>query len=213
MTIKVAVIDDHELFREGVITMLRRDAGIVVVGEGASAEDAIRLARDCAPDVMLIDVAMPGGGLEAARQIGECAPDARVLMLTVSEAATDVVSAFQFGVAGYILKGIRKSELVAAVHSAYRDEPVISPALAGKIIGSLTTSGAAAAPAPPSIDGLTPRETEMLTLVSKGLTNRQVGEKLGLSERTVKNGMTRIMHKLKVANRVEATLYMRSRAG
>ena len=208
MTIKVAVVDDHELFREGVITMLSRDAGIEVIGEGATAQDALQIAAENSPDVMLLDLTMPGGGIEATRLLAERHPNTKVLILTVSEAATDVVTLFKLGVAGYILKGIRKSELVNAVHSAHRGEAVISPALAARIMTTLATKPPTE-PSTPDLDTLSSRESEVLRLVAQGQTNRQIAEKFGLSERAIKAYMTSIMKKLKVSNRVEATLRLR----
>jgi two-component system nitrate/nitrite response regulator NarL len=208
--IKVAVIDDHELFREGVISMLSRDSGIDVVGEGGSAEDAIRIASTAGPDVMLLDVAMPGGGIEAARTLSRSCPNLKLIMLTVSETADDVIAAFENGVVGYVLKGIRRAELIDAVQSAHQGDFVVAPSLAGRILGKLNSVRTAK---PHGTDDalnlLTPRENMVLTLVAQGLSNKQVARQLGLTERTIKNNMTSIMQKLQVSNRVEATLRLR----
>ena len=207
--INVAVIDDHELFREGVISMLRRDASIRVVGEGGSADDAVRIASTVEPDVMLLDVTMPGGGIEAARLLSRGFPNVKLVMLTVSETAGDVISAFEHGVVGYVLKGIRRSELVQAVQSAHQGEFVVAPSLAGRILGRLSPARDAEPPGDDALNSLTPRENMVLTLVAQGLSNKQVANQLGLTERTIKNNMTSIMQKLQVSNRVEATLRLR----
>ena len=210
--INVAVIDDHELFREGVIAMLRRDPLIKVVGEGASREAALHIAAETKPDVMLIDVGIPGGGIDTARQLSRSFPDIKLVMLTVSETASDVVSAFEAGVIGYILKGIRKSELVSTVHAAYRGETVIAPSLAGRILRRLNSPQAGDPQAGSALNSLTPREAEVLELVAEGLSNKHVAIKLGLTERTIKNNMTTIMQKLKVGNRFEAMLRLHPRS-
>lgn len=194
--INVAVIDDHELFREGVISMLRRDSSIRVVGEGGSADDAVRIASTAEPDVMLLDVTMPGGGIEAARLLSRGFPNVKLVMLTVSETAGDVISAFEHGVVGYVLKGIRRSELVEAVQSAHQGEFVVAPSLAGRILGRLNPTRDTAHSGDEALNSLTPRENMVLTLVAQGLSNKQVAHQLGLTERTIKNNMTSIMHKL-----------------
>ncbi len=207
--IKVAVVDDHELFREGVISMLRRDPSISVVGEGGSADDAILIASTAVPDVMLLDVTMPGSGIEAARLLSRGFPEVKLVMLTVSETASDVISAFENGVVEYVLKGIRRTELVRAVQAAHQGEFVVAPSLAGRILGRLTPARGVETTAHDALNSLTPRENMVLTLVAQGLSNKQVANQLGLTERTIKNNMTSIMQKLQVSNRVEATLRLR----
>lgn len=209
--IKVVVIDDHELFREGVISMLGRDPSIQVVGEGGSLDDALRLANEARPDIALLDVMMPGGGLATAKRLSETNPSIRLMMLTVSETADDVVAAFQYGVLGYVLKGIRRSELVEAIHAVNKGEIVLAPNLAGRILGRLGARAEQEESADDALSSLTKREHSVLTLVAEGLSNRQVAVKLGLTERTVKNYMTSIMTKLEVSNRVEAGLKLKPR--
>lgn len=207
--IRVAVIDDHELFREGVISMLGRDPQIKVVGEGGSLEDALRIAAETTPDIMLLDVMMPGGGIETARQLSQSHPSIRLVMLTVSETADDVVSAFQYGVLGYVLKGIRRSELVETLRTVHCGEIVLSPTLAGRILGRLNSPSDAEPAGDTGLSSLTKREITVLALVADGHSNRQVARQLGLTERTIKNYMTSIMDKLKVKNRVEAGLRLK----
>lgn len=213
--IRLAVVDDHAVFREGVISVLSREQGIEVVGEGACADDAVRIA-DTLPDIILLDVEMPGGGINAVERISRSYPLVRLLMLTVSENGTDVIRSFEAGASGYVLKGIMKSDLVNAVYSVHRGEAVISPNLAARILGrfgrptgvagaSMADDAQNNAEMPPH-DQLTQREEEVLILVSEGMTNKEVAERLKLSDRTIKNYMSSVMLKLQVRNRVEAVL-------
>jgi two-component system nitrate/nitrite response regulator NarL len=208
-TIKVAIIDDHPLFREGVIAIVRRHDEFKVVGEGKSANDAIEVAKTTRPDVMLLDMVIPGGGLTALRAIRRCCSSVRVIMLTASEASNDILTAFEEGAVGYLLKGIHKSELVTAIKTARDGSIVLDPKLAVYALSQLGMAARTTDPRPDAFRQLTERETEVLVWVSRGCSNKDIGTTLGLTERTVKNYMSRIMTKLQVRNRVEAALIFR----
>jgi DNA-binding NarL/FixJ family response regulator len=237
--LRVVVVDDHPLFRQGVALTLGAAAGVEVVGEGASADDAIRLAGELRPDVALVDVTMPGRGLAAARRITSSCPETKVIMLTVSEAEDDVTEALKGGARGYILKGVSAAELVEIVRAVARGEGYISPALAASMLAQLTCgrgepataepaaravpdsgSGAQTGAAPPAASGepprrpdllqeLTERERQILERVAGGDSNKEVARDLHLAEKTVKHYMTSILQKLQARNRVEAALMAR----
>src|SRR3712207_334018 len=152
----VAVVDDHPLFREGVAATLRAQPGINVVGEGASAAEAVLLAADKLPDVMLLDVSMPGGGLNAARQITAAHPVVKVVMLTVSEEEEDVTAALRAGARAYVLKGVAARELVGILHSVAAGEVYVTPSLAASLLAELGGPPPGRRPAGP-LDELTER--------------------------------------------------------
>jgi DNA-binding NarL/FixJ family response regulator len=199
--ISVVVIDDHSLFRAGVIQTLELDPGIEVVGEGGTGEKAIELAERLRPDIILLDISMPGNGIEAAGKIA-ARPDApRVIMLTVSEDDDSVIAALEAGAVGYILKGIESLQLITAVKSVAAGDSFVSPNLTVRLL-----SGVRNKLTPGMLDRLSDQEKRILRLVAQGLSNREVGEKIGVLEKTIKFHMTRIMAKLDVRNRVEASL-------
>jgi len=198
--IRVGVADDHPLFRAGVVMTLRDEADIAVIGEASDAESALELARGELPDVMILDIAMPGGGLVAARQIAAACPATRIIMLTVSEDEDDLLAAVKAGASGYVLKGAGSGELLGIIRSVHGGEVYVAPALAWGMLRELQT------PRTSPFDELTEREREVLELVAEGLSNQEVGERLGLAEKTIKHYMTNILGKLQVRSRVEAAL-------
>jgi two-component system, NarL family, nitrate/nitrite response regulator NarL len=206
--IRVAVIDDHPLFREGVAYTLRSAADIEVVGEGATAQDAIRIGKSHVPDIMLLDVSMPGGGIEAAREIRRCCTTMKTVMLTVSESEHDVAAALRSGVNGYVLKGSSGSELLHIVRAVQNCEFYITPALAGRLL-TQTKQSVIDARSPSGVGTLTHRENEVLQLLSRGLMNKEIAQCLKITEKSVKYYMTELMQKLNVRNRVEAVLIAR----
>ena len=199
-SIRVAVADDHPLFRAGVVTSLQGEEGIDIVGDASDAAAALELARRELPDVMLLDIAMPGGGHDAARWIAAACPATRIVMLTVSEDEDDLLEAMKAGASGYVLKGAGASDLAAAIRSVHAGEVYVAPALAWGMLRELRT------PRSSPYDALTDREREVLELVAEGLSNQEVGERLGLAEKTIKHYMTNILGKLQVRSRVEAAL-------
>jgi two-component system nitrate/nitrite response regulator NarL len=208
--IRVAVIDDHPLFREGVVHTLRSASDMEVVGEGATAQDAIRMATSQMPDIMLLDVSMPGGGIEAAREIRRNFAAVKTVMLTVSENEHDVAAAMRIGVNGYILKGSSGPELLQILRAVQNGESYITPALGARLLAQ-SKQPVIETYRHPDVAALTHRENQVLQLLSQGLKNKEIACDLKLTEKTVKHYMTELMQKLKVRNRVEAVLIARKR--
>jgi two-component system, NarL family, nitrate/nitrite response regulator NarL len=201
-SIRILIADDHPLFREGVVHTLSAEADFVVIGQAASGEEALTLARELLPDVVLLDVTMPGwGGLVTAEKIARACPAARIVMLTVSEDEDDLLAAFKAGARGYALKGVSARELARVIRAVAGGDVYVSPALAAGMLVELTRERP-----PDPLDDLTEREHEVLFLVGQGLTNRKIGEHLHLAEKTIKHYMTNILQKLQVRSRVEAAL-------
>lgn len=198
--IRVAVADDHPMFRAGVVGSLREAGDIEIVGEASDAASALALARAELPDVIILDIAMPGSGLSAAREIAAACPATRIVMLTVSEDEDDLLAAVKAGASGYVLKGAGASELVSVIRSVNAGEVYVAPALAWGMLRELQT------PRTSPYDELTEREREVLELVAEGLSNQEIGHQLGLAEKTIKHYMTNILGKLQVRSRVEAAL-------
>ena len=204
--IQVAVVDDHPLFREGVANTLSASPNIEVVGQGETAEDAIRLAGDLLPDILLLDISMKGGGINAAREISAAYPVVKLVMLTVSEREEDVAASLKAGVRGYILKGVTARDLVTAVQSIHKGESYVTPTLAANLLLEWREGqGGMDFPITP-FDELTERERQILELLATGCSNKEIARDLDLSEKTVKHYMTNILQKLQVRNRVEAAL-------
>ena len=200
--IRIVVVDDHPLFRDGVVHTLRGAAGLEVVGEAQSADEAVRLAREHLPDIVLLDLNIPGGGLAAARAIAAACPVTKIIVLTVSENEDDLVAALKAGARAYVLKGIAGKELVNRVRAAHAGEVYVAPTLAASLLVEMTRAPRAENP----LDELTEREREILELVASGATNREVGLRLYLAEKTIKHYMSNILQKLHVRSRVEAAL-------
>lgn len=202
--VRVVVVDDHPLFRAGVTQSLGLDPAIEVVDEGGSGAEAIELAQRHAPDVVLLDISMPGNGIDAAAAISGISDPPRILMLTVSGDGQDIMRAVDAGAAGYVLKGAGATDLIAAVKSVAAGESFLSPNLSLNLLATLRGGGAKR-----TLAALSPREQRILRLVAQGLSNREVGERLEVQEKTVKYHMTNILKKLKARNRVEAAMLVR----
>jgi DNA-binding NarL/FixJ family response regulator len=202
--IRIGIADDHPMLREGVANTLRKRADLQVVEQGANADDARDIAQRVRPDVMLMDVNMPGDVFAAVRFISTRLSNVKVMMLTVSESEDDAYMALEAGARGYVLKGVSGPDLVLAIRSVARGEMYITPEFAKKLLSNFKTREAEAH----KID-LTHREEQVIREVSKGLTNREVASKLLISEKTVKHHMTCVMQKLHARNRVEAVSALR----
>ena len=202
--IRVIVVDDHALFRIGVIQTLESDKTIRVVGEGSSGAEAVELATLHTPDIALLDILMPGSGIHAAECMMKLPNPAKIVMLTGSEKQDDILGAIEAGVAGYLLKGISAIDLVSAVKIIAAGGSFMSPDLASRMVTRLIKPSVADA-----LSSLSRQEERTLRLVASGLSNRQIGETLGIGEKSVKSTMTRAMAKLGVRNRVEATIVTR----
>jgi DNA-binding NarL/FixJ family response regulator len=199
---RVLLADDHALFREGLRSLLRtRD--IEVIGEASDGSEAVALARELAPDVILMDLTMPGmGGLEATRLIKAELPDIRVVILTVSEADEDLFEAIRSGAHGYLVKSTSSAEFFDLFEALERGEAPLSRGLAGKIVRYLAAGGGTGQAA-----GLTPREDEVLRLVAEGKTNADIAADLSISEATVKFHMSNILAKLHLENRAQVVAF------
>ena len=200
--INILVVDDHPLFRQGVVSSLEMDPGFKVVAQTDSGEQALALARQLLPDVVLLDINMPGwSGIATAEKIAMACPATVIVMLTGSEDKDKLLAALKAGARAYILKGVSAKELAGVVRSAVAGEVYVSPSIAAEMLVSLTQGKA-----PDPLQELTDREREILALIGTGLTNREIGERIFLSEKTIKHYVTNILQKLQVRSRVEAAL-------
>ncbi|UXN58877.1 response regulator [Phyllobacterium zundukense] len=206
--LRIAVIDDHPLFREGVRRSLSEINGFQIVGEGCTKEDAIRIARDHSPDVILLDISMPGGGLDAVSPILDHFPEQKIIMLTVSERSDDVTKALNSGAKAYVLKGVGSRALAEIIRAVASGEGYVSPALSARMLSDLSSISNAPNRTDP-ISELSSREYEVLDLAASGLSNKRIALKLDIHEKTVKHHMGRIFAKLNVTNRTEAAMALR----
>jgi len=206
MSIRLVIVDDHQLFREGVAQVLAHEPDLSVIGQGATAEDAPTLARTLSPDLMLLDIDLPGGGMDVIGPVRAASPATRIAMLTASTDEEQVLDALKAGAQGYILKGVSARELVAIIRAIHRGERYVPPALAAAMLTGVGGQNTIAK-APP--DALTEREQQILDLVAQGASNKEIGQQLHLTEKTVKYYMTNILQKLGVRNRVEAAMLSR----
>ena len=203
LTVRVAVIDDHPLFRAGTVQALAKTDGLEVVGEGATAADALKIARELSPDVILLDLRLPGGGVEAIINIARDCPNVRILVLTASENEQDVTATLQAGARGYILKGSCGGEVAKTVQAIAQGNSYVAPSLAAQL---LIKGPQIKAVVKKTARDLTCREEEIFGCVSRGMSNKEIARSLNCTERTIKHHMTNIMQKLNVRNRVEAAL-------
>jgi two-component system nitrate/nitrite response regulator NarL len=207
--IQVVIVDDHPLFRDGLMQTLKAEPDIEVVGQAASAAEAVSVVGDLVPDVVLLDITIPGSGLRAAGQIAAASPISKIIMLTASEAEEDVLAALKAGARGYILKGVSGPDLVAIVRGVQAGEAYVTPTLAASLLSEINARPEHR-PATRPLDDLTERERQILEKVAGGLSNKEIAQQLFLSEKTIKHYMTNILQKLHVRNRVEAALLAQS---
>jgi two-component system nitrate/nitrite response regulator NarL len=211
--IGLLVVDDHSLFRRGLIALLAQHPGVTVLGEAADAGQAQRRAAALQPDVILLDNHLPGVcGADALPGLREAAPSARVLMLTVSEDGDVLSRALQGGAHGYVLKTIDSDDLFTAIERCARGETVVSPELTGKLVDALrggsgkVEAAAEAAPADP-LAALSPREREITARICHGASNKEIARALNIAETTVKVHVQHVLRKLDVSTRVQAAVY------
>lgn len=224
--IRVLLVDDHTLFRSGIRSLLQSYPCFDVVGEAGDGREGIRLAGQLKPDVVLLDNNMPGlSGREAARLLLEEVPDTRVLMLTVSEDSDDLIETLRAGACGYLLKNIQAETLVSAIKTAAQGESVVSPQMMGKLLNGVraeagrsvpeptrstplrTTGEPRSAPEGGELDRLSPREREILQLIARGQSNKEIARALDLAESTVKIHVQNMLRKLNLSSRVQAAVY------
>jgi DNA-binding NarL/FixJ family response regulator len=202
--IRVAIVDDHPLFREGISRVLAGAPDIAVVAEGGSAQEAAAIADNKKPDVIVLDIGIPGNGIAALEAIVATHPEVRVLMLSVSDSKADVFEAFRLGAIGYLEKGLRASELVDAVRRVAQGQQYLSSGLGAKLVSQPILADGSLRESRPV--NLTVREAQILGLVKLGLSNKAVGARLGLSDKTVKHYMTNLFQKLGVRSRLAAAI-------
>lgn len=209
--IQIVVIDDHPLFREGVVNKLKAERDFEIVGEGETAAEAIRLVAELVPDLLLLDISIPGGGLNAAQTIAAQSPVTKVVMLTASEEEEDLFTALKTGAKAYVLKGVTPRELIRILRAVHDGEAYVTPTLAASLISEMVGMPTGSRRSSNPLDVLTEREREILNLLASGQSNKEIGQKLFLSEKTIKHHMTNILQKLQVRNRVEAALLAQKR--
>lgn len=199
--IRIVVADDHPLFLDGVVNSIIADGDMVVVGQASDAVAAVELTCRHLPDIGLLDLDLPGGGLSAVQAIAERCPATKTVVLTVSEDEDDVTAAMRSGASGYILKGVSARELRDILRSVHAGEVYVTPSLAGRLVREMSKPREAG-----PLDELSARELEVLELVASGLSNQEIGRQLSLAEKTIKHYMTNILTKLQVRSRIEAAL-------
>ncbi len=204
--ITIAIVDDHPIYRQGLVNTLEAEADFKVIGEGRCASDAVKIATELTPNLLLLDISMPGGGIEAAEKIAEVSPSIDIIMLTVSEAEEHVSKSMRLGCSGYILKGISGPDLVRTLLDIHLGSSYVSPGLAAQLLSVKHRDGSGSSKTKTSLRELSHREEQILKLVALGWSNKEVANQLDLSEKTIKHYMTGIMQKLDVRNRVEAAL-------
>ena len=197
--IRILVVDDHPVVRSGLVALLAVETDLLVVGEAADGLEALACVQSLAPDVVLMDLRMPGmDGADATARIVNDYPGTRVLVLTTFDTDDDILRAVEAGASGYLLKDTPREELVAAIRAASRGETVLAPPVAARLMGRMRGTG------PGGADPLTPREVEVLAAVGRGLSNGEIGRELFIGEATVKTHLLRVFQKLAVDDRTRA---------
>ena len=205
--LRVLVVDDHDLFRTGLRNLLE-DEGVQIVGEAAAGHEALKIVRELAPDVVVMDLNMPGmGGVEATRHISTIAPLTRVVVLTISDQDGDVMDAIFAGACGYLLKDASIQELMSGIRSASVGESLISPTIAAKVLQRIRATGTQPDIADTIRAELSDREIEVLKLIANGKDNAVIAADLSISPKTVKNHISNILMKLQIENRIQAAVY------
>ena len=200
MTIRVMIVDDHSVVRQGLTMFLALDEGIEIVGEAENGEEALALARDLHPDVVLMDLLMPKmDGITAIKQMRRDQPDVEIIALTSVLEDASVVGAVKAGAVGYLLKDTKADELCRAIHAAAAGQVQLSPEAAARLVREVKL--------PDTPENLTERETEVLRLIGKGLSNKEIARELSIGEKTVKTHVSAVLNKLGVLSRTQAALH------
>ncbi len=202
--IRVLLAEDHAIMREGTREFIQREPDMEVVGEAGDGEEAVRLADQLKPDVIVMDIRMPKlNGIEATKQIKQQHPSIAILILTAFDTDQYIFALLEAGAAGYLLKGVRAHELIDAIRAVYAGESVLHPVVASRVIRRVVTPS----PEMKSVEPLSEREMEILKLAAKGISNKDIAERVFLSPRTVQVHLGNIFNKLGVASRTEAVLF------
>jgi DNA-binding NarL/FixJ family response regulator len=205
---RVLLVDDHDLFRTGLRNLLEEQGDVQIVGECDNGTDALRGVRELAPDVVVMDLNMPGiSGVEATRQISMVAPLTRVLVLTISDQDSDVMDAIIAGACGYLLKDASIAELVQGIQAAAVGESLVSPTIASKVLQRVRSSSSSQRDADVIRSELSDREIQVLKLIANGKDNAMIAGELHISPKTVKNHISNILMKLQIENRIQAAVY------
>jgi two-component system nitrate/nitrite response regulator NarL len=205
--IRLMLVDDHALFRKGLVSLLKREEEFQVVAEAEDGAEAIKKAKQLKPDLVLMDIHMPGiDGIEATRRIREMLPSTRVVILTISEDDKDLFEGIKCGAHGYLLKKLEPEELYAMLRGVFEGEAPISRSTASKILNEFAVQARRKAAAQLE-EELSAREKDVLQCLASGLTNKEIGNKLGIAENTVKNHLKNILAKLHLENRVQAATF------
>lgn len=205
--VRVLLVDDHDLFRSGLRTLLE-EQGVNVIGEASVGEKAVELVKQEAPDVVLMDLEMPGkGGVEATREITAAAPLTRVVVLTISDQDSDVMDAVVAGACGYLLKDSSIQQLLRGIQAASVGESLISPSIASKVLQRVRASTPDIQAAETLLAELSDREVQVLKLIANGKDNSEIARELFISAKTVKNHISNILLKLSISNRIQAAVY------
>jgi two-component system, NarL family, nitrate/nitrite response regulator NarL len=206
--IRVLIVDDHTLFRSGIRLLLQRQDGFEVVGEAGDGLEGVKLAKRLKPEVVLLDLHMPGtGGLEALQLLKEELPQTQVVMLTVSEDAQDLLEALQLGARGYLLKNIETDFLLDSIRRAASGESVMSPQMAVRLADAVRIPQKNSKAAVAETNKLSPREAEIIVMLAAGASNKEIARKLELAESTVKIHVQGILRKLNLTSRVQAAVF------
>jgi two-component system nitrate/nitrite response regulator NarL len=213
--VRLMVVDDHTLFRRGLVALLASDSSLAVIGEASDAGEAVRKAGSLLPDVILLDNHLPGAtGIQALPGLKEAAPAARIILLTVSEDEQDLQAALRAGAHGYLLKTIEGDLLAQSIHRAMRGEPVISSEMTGKLVTAFQTAASPATPSAPSppepLSQLSAREQQVLRQIALGASNKEIARTLSIAETTVKIHVQHILRKLDLTSRVQAAVFAAS---
>jgi NarL family two-component system response regulator LiaR len=203
-SIRIVIADDHVLVRQGIRAFLETHADLTIVGEAEDAASATRLCAEQQPHVALVDLVMPGGGIEATRAIRKASPQTQVILLTSFEDAQQIVAAVQAGALSCLLKDIDADALADTLRKAARGEAVLHPRVAAKLMEALRRN---ADPGSAVLESLSQREREVLTLMAEGLSNLQIAGRLGIGEKTVKTHVSNVLGKLNVSDRTQAAVY------
>ena len=205
--IRVLLVDDHSLFRSGIRSLLQRHADFLVVGEAADGVEGIKRAKQLKPDVVLLDLHMPGmSGVETLQLMHQDCPDTAIIMLTVSEESEDLALALRVGAQGYLIKNIETDYLLRSIRRAAAGETVVAEALTGKLVAQMQSAGQSAQTLS-GLDKLTPREKDILACLALGESNKFIARKLDLAESTVKIHVQNVLKKLKLSSRVQAAVF------